>query len=175
MPAPPLPVTVGLGSDFIHLPVGQHVQHDLCAGTKAVDKCFGVSQDADLPLGVHEVLEELFLLLCERRDHGVARIRRIRQRPRVLAVPLEAPLPRPDVADVQFLQDMHAHSSLMQTATARDISPAAAVVLFCFLSADVVRSLMALPPLKQGTIPQDSALVYWKNDGSAVIVRKKRV
>ncbi len=56
---------------FLHLPVGQNVQHDLRACPKAVDERLGVCQHTDLPLGIGERIKELSLLVGECRNQFI--------------------------------------------------------------------------------------------------------
>ena len=93
--------------DIFHLPISQHIDHDLCGQTKRVDKGLTIREHVDLPLGGHVILEHFLLLFGKVIHQRISSFHKVIQRLRILGVSLETALAGVDIAEVKIFQNQH--------------------------------------------------------------------
>ena len=86
---------------FSHLPLGQHIDHDLSRKTERIDERLAIGEHIDLTLGGHVVFELFFLLFSEGVGQRISGSYDFIQRLGVLAVPLEAALAWAHIAEIE--------------------------------------------------------------------------
>ena len=89
-------------SDFLHLPIGQHVHHDLGPQLEGITEGFTVGQHVGLPLGGHVILEHFLLFFCEGANQLIPGFHNLIQCLGILAVLLEAALTGMNVSQVKI-------------------------------------------------------------------------
>lgn len=100
-----LPGLSAQDSDFSHLSLSRHIQHDLCSEAKGVAKRLAIGQHRDFPLGGHVILKERLLLFAEPVSQGVTDLYKFIQRLGVLAAALKTALVGANIAEVQAFQN----------------------------------------------------------------------
>ena len=91
-------------SDFSHLPVGQHVQHDLCAHFEREAKSLAIRQHIDLSLSGHVVLKQFFLPFCKAIGQCITGFDNFIQSFCILTVSLKAAITGADITEVKVFE-----------------------------------------------------------------------